>query len=73
MLQVLTTLALLLPSSSRTLDSGPYCALGLFILCTILPRAPPTEVSCHVSNFAFSDTDSTIARGFVGLPTQGLI
>jgi len=65
-------LALLLPSSSRTLDTDPCHGPGLSILCTILPHAPLAMVAYTASNFAFPNIDSVVVHGFVKLPAQGL-
>jgi len=68
-----TALAQLLPSSLQTLDSDPCHHPSLCILCTILPRMPLAAVPCPTSSFAFLNTDYIVARGFVELPTQGLV
>ena len=70
---VSAALALLLPSSSRTLDSDPCHGPGLFILCTILPRVTLSMVPYPTSCFAFPNTDSVVAHGFAELPTEGLV
>lgn len=69
----LNGITLLLPSSSRRLDNGPYHVPDLCILCTIRSHTTLGEISCLVSRFSSPDTSFSIARGFVGLPSQDLV